>query len=132
MTQEKQLTKFPELDAFALELKANGFTVILSEEPTTYFHFFKDGFLGYVQKGYYSGYDYSTQHKPSSEHGTAFEIESNTMELSVKMANKCLVKMPGWVRNRQNQKLRSEDKVILYASPEEFIQKQSWAKYYIL
>lgn len=124
MIQEKQLTKIPELDSFAMELKANGFTVIVTENPSTWITFFKNGHIGYVEKGYFSEYNFSTVHKPSAANGTGFRV-LEMAELTIKNAN-CALEMPTWARNI--------DKILYYSTPEEFINARAnqWAKYYIL
>lgn len=122
-----QLTKFPELDNFARELKENGFTVIIGhrDELDTWFHFFKDGKMGYVQKSYYGGWDFSSTHKPSRENGTGFGV-LDMAELTIDNANKA-INSHGWsVKETQNVKK--------WQSPEEFINSTHaiWAKYAIL
>lgn len=121
--KQKQLTSLPELDAFALLLKENGFEVILSDKPRSYFHFAKNGNIGYVQKSYFSGYDFSINYKPTAKFGTGYNYKQ-MVDLSLETAEKTL--------NRKKYPI--EGKVQFYESANEYIKQEITAffNYYIL
>lgn len=119
-TTATQITKVPELDIFARELKEAGFTVIASKgysDLPTWLHFFKDGKMGYVQKSYFHGFDFSTTHKPCKDFGTGFSVLQET-ELSLENANKALRQPTQWAGRKRGQ---TTENIKYYFSPEDFI-----------
>jgi hypothetical protein len=74
MTTTKQLTKDEGLNSLIEVLLNEGYRIILPEKTSTYFHFWKDGNLGYIQKSYFFGYDLSLDCKPSKETGTGSSV----------------------------------------------------------
>lgn len=127
-TLNAPLTKHPELDEFAYLLKENGFTVIIPrrEELPTWFHFFKDGKMGYVQKSYYSGFDFSSEHKPCKNYGTGLGVHQ-MVDLTIENAIDALNEM-GWKNDRNYNKINH------YKSADEYINAPTneWAKNEIL
>lgn len=124
-----QKEKTEEIIKFAQTLKDNYFTVIVPnrEEQSTWFFFFKDGYFGNVGCEYFSGYHFSTVHRPCTECGTGFGIEKEAA-LTIENANKCLMTYPNWATDKQRKAVRS------YKDPVDFINatNNKWANYSIL
>ena len=127
----KQYTKLEHLNKFAELLLNNGFTLIVRDEPldrlSTYFHFWKDGNLGYVQSDKYECTTFSTVHKPCKEYGTGFRASEEWAELTIENANKALVRVPApWAGERKTRDIK------YYSSPSEYVEKSVVLKYKII
>lgn len=109
----KQPTKIEELNSFAKELHDNGFVIIVPKKPSTWFKAFKDGAFIYVQKAYFSGFDFSTVHKPSRENGTGHGV-IQMGELTMENAKKAEF----YSRNGQN--IHNRSKISYYSSVEDY------------
>ncbi len=114
------------MENFKAELTEARYTIIemVPQEGNpymTWFHFFKDGYMGYVQKSMFSGFDYSTAHKPSRQHGTGSNCIQNVESLSLMNAALCL--------HRQRYDHREDIK--LWLSPKEFIESEKILRYRI-
>jgi len=117
-------TQTQELKDFSKLLQENGFTVIVSaKHPFKWLYFEKDGKLGTVSPSHYSGFDFSTVHKPCNAAGTGYGISQDS-ELSVALANDSLAM--GW----KDRPVSSE--VVKYKNAQDFIKRNAWAEYYIL
>lgn len=112
MKNLKELTTDEGLNNLIPILKENGFTLILPEKPSTYFHFWKDGKLGYIQKSYFFGYDFSLNCKPSKETGTGSGVFQQ-IDATLENAEKTIAhRFPNYGK-AQNVKF--------WESPEEYI-----------
>lgn len=112
MKTTKTITTDEGLNYLAEELIKKGFSIIAPGNPSTYFHFFKDGKMGYVQKSYFFGYDFSLSCKPSRETGTGSGIMQEvapTIENAIKTIN---TPFPVYNRNTKPK---------FWESPEEYI-----------
>jgi hypothetical protein len=113
------------LEAFAHELKANGYTVLVSAvHPFEWLHFEKGGYFGTVGPDYFYGYNFGTVHKPCREAGTGYGL-GRQVDLSFAEAEKCLTHST-WPEHRPAVKF--------YKSVEDFLAatNNKWAEYYIL
>lgn len=113
----KNLTQFvkdEDLNNFANLLLDNGYTLIHPNEQSSYFHFFKDGALGYVQTlgGCVS---FTSEHKPCREAGTGYSVLRAAWrnELTLENAAKTCQRI---ICNED----RASGNVKFWASPEEF------------
>jgi hypothetical protein len=68
----KQITKYNELNEFAALLLSEGYEIIYPNKLSSYFHFFKNGGMGYVQYEQMGGVSFSSEHKPCKEAGTGY------------------------------------------------------------
>jgi hypothetical protein len=114
--------KTESLTNFANLLKSSGFDVIVdrwshSTEPLTYFHFHKDGKIGYTQEDRFKGFSFSTVHRPCREVGTGFGIEDNA-EPTIDNALKAFTFAPHWAKKSDLPHIKK------YASLAEFLEKK--------
>jgi hypothetical protein len=86
--------------------KLSGFTVLIPENPTTYFWITDGQKIGYCQADDFKGPIFSTVHKPCTHAGTGY---------SAKDMNEALSHRPQWVTN--------DKQITKYKSAEEFIAK---------
>jgi len=117
-----------ELTEFANELKANGFTVLVSAKyPFEWLHFYKDGNFGTVGSNGFYNYNFGTVHKPCTECGTGFGTDRDT-NLTIESANNSLVSAPNWATANERKAIKK------YTSIEDFINSthNKWAEYYTL
>lgn len=108
-------TKNDELNAFIDQVKEAGYTIILndnSKNNITWFKFFKDGYMGYVQVEYFGGFNFSTEAKPTKNLGTGSRV-LDMVDLTMENIEKTLA----FARNYYAQ----HGKDILYSSPEEYL-----------
>lgn len=116
-----ELTAKQLLRIFAYYLKEKGYTIITrDDEDTTWFHVFKDGKMASVQKASFGGFDFGSDHVPCKEYGSGLGVVQmgNLTEQNVIDA----LNAKGW----HNVSVKH------WTSPEEYIAKQTWTKYYIL
>lgn len=106
-------SKIKELKDFIEKLKVNGFEVYAPEPLTTYCNFVKDNKIGYVERSY-SGFNFSTVHKPNTDCGTNFSIHSDIDNPTIKMAEDCFLNTPHWGTGHASH-------VIKYSSWKEYI-----------
>lgn len=125
MTQTKEFTKDKELAEYGQLLMDAGFTIIAPVEPSTWFHFYKDGNFGYVQYEKWRGYSFSSTHKPCRECGTGFGIHDDISNPTVKMAEDSFIFAPRWASHKQCAAIKK------YSSIEEFI-KKSYLEYRVV
>jgi len=121
-------THIKELQQFAQLLKENGYIVIIQDPEATYFHFWKQDVLGYVQKEYFSGYGFSYEYKPSREHGTGQRVFEMT-ELTLKNAQHTISMA---AKRREKEEYNHSRAPQFWNSPQEFINGNKWAKYLIM
>jgi len=121
MKTTTHIAKDEALNDFAALLLDNGFTIIAPKEGCTYFHFSKDGKIGYVQQNYYGGYTFSTVHKPCRECGTGFrfsdtDFDDLTLENAINCAN-CVA--PNWARQSDRNAVRKYESldIFIHATP---------------
>ena len=131
-TTPAKITQFDELNEYAQLLKDNGFTVIYhvvkeDEQLPTWLHFFKNGYMGYVQVHKYRGASFSHEYKPCREHGTGCACVDGA-ELTIENAEKATGPIPSWIYRGK----RNPEPVKLWQSAEEFINRETILKYAIL
>jgi hypothetical protein len=115
--------KTESLTNFADLLKSNGFDVIVdrwshSTGPLTYFHFHKDGKIGYVQEDRFRGFSFSTVHRPSREVGTGYGIVDMIGEPTIEHAMDAFKFAPHWAKKSDLPHIKK------YASLADFLEKK--------
>lgn len=125
--RQKAIEDEAALEAFKIELTGVGYVVIEPNKEGQYypwFFFWKDGCMGYVAIDHFQGYNFSTAHRPSTDHGIGYDIEKGA-ELTLENAAKCLTHFPT-LANRKNPPE-------FYTSPEDFINYKGnqWMKYQV-
>lgn len=120
----KTIVRDKEMNEFAHKLKENGFTVIHIDKITTWFFFWKDGRMGYIQEALLgSGFDFSAVYHPSKGYGSSMRYLSETLELNLENAENTL-------KFGFYQFVDFSPKH--YDSAEEYIKKETILKYQIL
>lgn len=117
-----RLTQFDHLNDFAELLLNNGFTLIIKDYDKdsgyplpTWFHFWKDGKLGYVQSDKWERSSFSTVHYPCKDWGTGFRVDAkggDYAELTIDNALKAFKTPNNWGGKTVSVKK--------YTSPEEY------------
>jgi hypothetical protein len=85
-----QITTNETLNNLAEALNAQGFQIIAPAKPSTYFHYFKDGKMCYVQVSYFGGFDFSMCCKPRRDTGSGvgiMEMAEGSTENAIKAHN---------------------------------------------
>lgn len=125
----------PELQAFADELKANGFTIFFytpSGSQCTDMHFEKGEKIGYVHQDYYkNGWNFGTVNKPCHYQGTGYRLLSE-VPLTIENAEKTLAAplICNFVSNKGRSHTDSSASVKAYASADEYMNKDSILEYW--
>jgi hypothetical protein len=109
------------LKEYAVLLLKNGFKVYVHEpkELIKWLYFEKNNNIGYVQKNYFGGLDFSSVHKPNTETGTGFQIHTEIINANINHALDCFVNYPFWCVS-----LREKKSVIKYKDINEFLNKK--------
>lgn len=121
-TDQKEISKYSDLNDFASLLLANGYVIIHPSKPSSYFHFFKDGAMGYVQnESLGGGVSFSSNHKPCKEAGTGYSVlrDIDRKGLTLENAEKACKRII-WPEH--------SGKVKFWESPDQFINADSYNK----
>jgi len=106
---------------FMRELLGAGFQIFVydgqASKKVTYFKIVKDNQIGYVQKGHFGGFDFSTVHKPNRDTGTGFSMAQEVSDPTIEMAEKCFSLAPYWATTSQRES------VIKYKNWDEYTSK---------
>lgn len=115
------ITKYQDMNDFAALLLQYGYTIIANVKPSSYFHFFKDGAMGYIQDEYLGGgVSFSSDHKPCKHAGTGYSILQNVDrdQMTLISAEKACRRVI-WPEH-------AHQGVKFWESPEEFINHDSY------
>lgn len=116
-------TKNEHLDNLIKKLVAAGFTVIVSKTPETYFHYFKDGYMGCTTVTRSFTYTLSCVIVPKKETGTGWLVDTVTSDkLTVERAAQAM-KIPSWA------KAKARMAVEYYQSVDHFLALHSFMNY---
>jgi hypothetical protein len=99
----------------------NGFTIVDIEDVPDQFYFWKGDRVGTVWSNYFSGFNFSTVHKPCRGCGTGYGIIENTLDLSVFNANETINSRPTWAGKPE-----------YYSGPEDYVKRQDVLRYTII
>jgi hypothetical protein len=97
--------KSEEMKNLAVDLLKHGFKIYTSDnmENVGYFHYVKDGNIGYAQEEYFGGISFSSVHKPNRQTGTGFRItEEGIPNATVQDAMKAFITAPTWAKDKNS------------------------------
>ncbi len=112
------------LAEFVQELKNNNFAVYTADEKKeiTWCNFVKDDKIGYIQYDDFTGFSFSTKHKPNRRCGTGFQVHTEIIEPTIKHCIDCFVSVPYWsIKRYWGRNAGNSPNVIKYKSWEEYI-----------
>jgi hypothetical protein len=114
----KTIFKDELLNSFANQLLNNGFRLLVPVKPSTYFHYEKDGKIGYCQVSYWGGLAFSTVHKPATGIGTGYGLHDGfhgIFEPTIKDAESAFIHSPKWAKSHEAAR------VVKYKSLEDYM-----------
>lgn len=81
---------------FIQELKNAGFTIYSADDKKTisWCYFVKGENFGYMQFDDFTGFSFSTSHKPNRKCGTGFRVHAEITEPTIKHCTDCFVNIP--------------------------------------